>query len=402
MNKNDGKKQLLNDMFGDESDYNEFYNSISVLFRVISFLLFASFLLFIISSAFAGAEDFSYDNFEYIIRNFALRLEENRDGSRHAIQYDKEGGRRFALFGQGLAIFSPSALAIFSATGRKTLSESLMYTDPVMKTSDKFVLVFDSGNSGYTVFNSFTDVHSDEHEYEILGADIADNGSFALITLSDAHNSVVEVYNSDFQKVNALNRTDHVSCVDISDTSVLAATTGVNTTDGYQTKLISFDIGADEIRYEISLDTSFPMMCKITERGATLVCTDSIVFVDNEGNIIGRYEIGNGLYDIRVDDSGVLLLFKKSGFHTEYEMVYLSYQCKVEYSRIIAATVFDVELKNGISYILTENQIICIDGDTESTFTVSEISHDTEILAYGDYVVYLCKDTAAEVVSFSD
>ena len=127
----------------EDDAYNEFYDRISVIFRILSYLLFASFLLYIVLSAFNNAADFSYENFEYIIRNFALTLEETRDDSTYAIRYNPDASRSYSLFGNGLIVCGSSGVSSYSSTGRLTCSESHSYKDPQMVSSNKFVLVYD-------------------------------------------------------------------------------------------------------------------------------------------------------------------------------------------------------------------------------------------------------------------
>ena len=52
-------KEAVESVFEEYDEYNFYYESVSVIFRVISFALFAILLLFVIGSAFIGAEAFS-------------------------------------------------------------------------------------------------------------------------------------------------------------------------------------------------------------------------------------------------------------------------------------------------------------------------------------------------------
>ena len=121
MNETEKKKYLfyenIDSVIDEYDDYNSYYGIVAVIFRVISFALFACLLLFVIASAFAGAEEFSYANLEYITRNFALTLEEKKDSARQPIRYNPDRLNQFSLFGDGLAVCGSSSLAIFSATG---------------------------------------------------------------------------------------------------------------------------------------------------------------------------------------------------------------------------------------------------------------------------------------------
>ncbi len=396
------KKQPVG-ILNNNTPYNEFYYSVSVIFRIISFVLFVAFLIFIVSSAFAGAENFSYENLEFIVRNFALKLDENRDASRYSVRYNPDAYRTYSLFGEGIIVCGASQLSIYSATGRLTCSETMIYSEPIMVSSDKFVLVYDNGSGRYTVYNSFTDVFSDELQYPIKGAAISDNGSYALITSSDSYNSVVEVYNSDFQKVNSVNRTDFITCIDISDTHVLVSSVNVDDTNSYKTNLLSCAIGADSPEYSVASYSSVPLACGLYEWGAAVLSSNCIEFFNNNGTDLAMYDFESAkLTFFAIDESGALLIFKDGGFDTQYSAICVSPDGKTKYESNIAETIFDAEYSNSTSYILTEDRIFCIDEKGTYTYPLEDFSDDMKVLAYGERSIYICTNTAAQPIDLFD
>ena len=115
--KND-PKILLNNIDDEKDAYNDFYASVSVLFRIASFIFLVAFLIFIVFSAFTSQEAFTYENLEFVVRNFALTLEENRDDSVYAIKYNPDSSRNFALIGNKFTVCGNSGISIYSSTGR--------------------------------------------------------------------------------------------------------------------------------------------------------------------------------------------------------------------------------------------------------------------------------------------
>ena len=80
---------------------------------------------------------------------------------------------------------SGAYFSIFSSTGRLTCSDSFSFKNPVMKTSDKYALIYDSGNCGLVIYNTFTKVHSQTFDKPICGAAMSQSGFYALITSSE-------------------------------------------------------------------------------------------------------------------------------------------------------------------------------------------------------------------------
>ncbi len=394
-----GSKQKINGIFGEDDAYNMFYDNVSVIFRIISFVLFAAFLIFTVSSALASADSFSYDNLEYIVRNFALKLDENRDASRYSINYNPDAGRMYALFGKGLAVSGSSGVSVFSATGRLTCSESVGYKDPVMDASENFVFIYDSGNNDYSVYNSFTDVHSAQTRYPIRGGAIADNGSFAIITSSDSHNSVVEVYNNDFLRAGLISRSGYITSVDINNTHVLLTSADVNDGNDFVSKLTYCAIGADSAEFETVIDGSFPIACSIGDGGCVVVCDNAVYFYTADGSLSGKYNYEFDLIDFSVDNTSALLLFKQGGFDVKYTAVCVDNGGNAVYSKDLSETVTDIKLLGDISYLLADGTLFAFDGEESRSKALDFAGLDSVILPYDDYKVYVCTDTAAPLVT---
>ena len=392
-------KEAVDSVFEESDEYNFYYESVSVIFRVISFALFAILLLFVIGSAFIGAEAFSYSNLEYIARNFALTLKENKDLTQHPIRYNPDPMNQFGLFGEGLAVCGSSALSIYSATGRQTCSEALSFRKPIMISSDKYVLVYDEESGNYTLFNSFSSVYEGALANSIRGASIADNGCYALLTSSDGYGSVVEIYDSDFSLKSRYNKTGYVSCMDISETQALIVTVNmIPTAAEFNIEILASDFDKAENIFSSSVSAGFPLGCSITPSGFTVVCSDSVFFLDKKGDVIANHTYkDNLLSDFVISSTGVLLLFKTQSIDIGYEVVCIDNSGESVYSKSIPETVFDIEMYEDSAFILTETNIIYLKNNYSQEFNVESSDYDCRICAISRDKFYDCSDTYASV-----
>lgn len=401
MNKNTGfkfnKVDDINSVFEDTDEYNFYYESVSIVFRVFSFILFAGLLLFVISTAIIGAGKFSYANLEYITRNFALTLEENKDSTRQPIRYNPDPLNQFSLFGEGLVVCGGSSVSIYSATGRQTCSEIFQFGTPVMVSSDKYVLVYDDGGDYYTVYNSFSSVHTDVLNNSIVGAAVADNGYYALLLSSDEYNSTVEVYNSDFSLINRYNKNGYVSCMDITDSEVLIVTADTDLgISNYNIEILASKHGEPQSKFTVDLQAGFPLGCKITSFGYAVVYTDSVIFLNESGDIIGNYMFGKNLIsDFALSQTNVILLFESKDYKTANELVCIDSNGSVLYQTNIYDTVFDIELYDSRALILTENSILCIDRNLQTEKQIETSDKNCRLYAIDSDRVYYCSDTYA-------
>ena len=380
--------------------YNSFYDTAAVIFRMISFAVFASLLVFIVSSAFISARSFSYDNLDYIMRNFALTLEENKDSTRQPIRYSPDSLKGFAVYGNGLAVCRASGISVFSGTGRQTCSEYIDYSEPVISASEKYVVVYEQGSGRYSVYNAFSKVYSSECDKTIKACAVADNGCYAFVTSSDEFASVVEVYNDDFNLITRFNKNSHIVSVDLTnDTIMIVSVDADESKTSFDTEILIADPENGEVLSKSEQNTGFPLGCKITEYGYALVCSDSVWLYDNNANEIGCYEYeGSSLNDFRISKSHVLLLFKNKGFDISYTAVCIDKRGNIAYKYELADTAFDIELYESSSYILTSKYVLCLNGSLEERVKIDSAHYGCKLLALDSRSFYYCSDTAAELI----
>ena len=395
------KTTLLNHIDDGNDAYNDFYASVSMLFRIASFILLIAFLIFIVYSAFGSQEAFTHKNLEYLARNFALTLEENRDQSVYAIKYNPDSSRNFALLGNKLALCGNSGISIFSSTGRLTCSDSFSFKNPVMVASEKYALVYDSGNYDLIVYNSFTRVHSQTLEKPIRGACMSQNGYYSIITSSDEYNSTVEVYNDDFELINRFNKSGYVVGIDMYDNQILITTIqGSAGNSSFDLQLLVYDIAEEKTLSSIVITTSFPLSCKLSSSGFFLICKNEAITFDIVTDNHNRYSY-NGLIlsDFDLSYYKAALILEAPGYDISFKHIVLDDHSSVIYDYSICSTVYDVELCGEYSCLLTDNKLHVYNSIAERIITLDSITTDCCLIACDRDALYLCSSSSAPLIN---
>ena len=73
------KHEVINDIFGGETEYNKFYDAVSVAYRIAEFIFIAAALLFAVIYIAVNSDEIQYAQFEYMAQNFAYTLNQNTD-----------------------------------------------------------------------------------------------------------------------------------------------------------------------------------------------------------------------------------------------------------------------------------------------------------------------------------
>lgn len=396
--------KFINDDRADlcEDSYNIFYDRVSVVYRLFSFLLFLLFIIFIVVSSFLGAESFNYNSVEYIMRNFALRLEENSLENREPIRYNSDMTMSYSLIGQGLAVCGNTTLNIYSATGRQTCLEFPSYMKPTMRSSDKFVFVYDYLGKSYSVYNTFSKIYSGKTEKNIRGATIADNGYFALITSTDEYNSVVEVYNDDFNLITRYNKNGYVIAADINFGKLLIVTvTPDNVNNCFYSEIILSDLEENYTKV-IEYDSQFPLEAALTEYGFVILYKNQVMFFDYSTKQIGEYLFDqNELADFSISDTHVLLLFEKPGIDIVNNVICIDKFGNKFYHCTINESVFDIDLFDSTAFVLTNNKVLAIDDKAQNSIQIQNADYQCELLSVSNQSVYFCSTIYADYLDFS-
>lgn len=401
--KND-QNVLLNNIDDGNDAYNDFYASVSVLFRIASFIFLISFLIFLVYSAIGSQEAFTYENLEFVVRNFALTLEEKRDESVYAIKYNPDSSRNFALLDNKFALSGNSGISIFSSTGRLTCSASFAFKNPIMVTSDKYALVYDSGNCDYVIYNSFSKVHSQSLDKPIRGACMAQNGYYAFITSSVEYNSTVEVYNDDFELVNRFNKTGYIVDVDMHNNQVLITTVEGSADNAlYDIQILVYDLTDGKTISTVALNASFPLASKISSSGFFLVCKDETITYDIVTDNQNRYSYnGSIISDFELANDKAALLLEIPGYDISYDYVVIDEHSYVLYDYQVKSTVYDIEFCGDRSCLLTDSKILVFNSTTEKTIPLDVASTDNRLLAYSADAIYLCTSSSAPLIRIDE
>ncbi len=387
---------------GEINNYSEYYDHISVFYRIFSFIFIILFLIYIVISSFRNAKEFNYENFEYIARNFALTLEEHKDSSLYLIEYNPDSNINCALFGDGLAVCGNSWLSIYSATGRLTCSETFMYKNPQISASDKFVLVYDSSDYDYSLYNAFGKVYSEKIEEVIRGGAVSDSGYYALITSSDQYNTAVELYDDTFSLIYRFNKNGFVLDVDINDEYLMITSVSDSSDNSYETEIQVFDIMAQQVLFSASATNNFPLECNILNSGFAVVGNNYASFYDLNGNTKGKFDYNGKLpVDLSLEKEGAVILLKNDSLDSEYISVVLDESCSMMYEYRLSEKIYDVEVCGEWSYYLTDNALLYTNGNDLHEISVSDITEGDELLLLDDRYVYLCTATKAPLFDLS-
>ena len=306
-----------------------YYETASNRFGIAQIILYLALLAFVVLSLVNNRDLVTYENFYYFFKDLNAVNLDLYDAD--TVAYPTDETQSFTLYRKGLAVAGNNSVSIFTQSGRQLVSASVSYRNPVALGSGKYLLVYDLGGMGYSLYNSYSQIHSGTTDAPITVGAISPAGSFALATRSETDAlSTISLYNDRFTLVNRYKKSGYVMDLSINDKGNLLAILLSDVSGGsYETKVFLYVPGESNQKAQVTLQSGLGISCRFTSSSYLAVLSEGgIDYVSYSGSLnhiadFGARKIlcadasGEGLAVCLAGDSKLipnqLLVFDKSG-----------------------------------------------------------------------------------------
>ncbi len=267
-----------------------YYENLANRLSFVRVVLYMVLLVFVVVTVVSNHTLITYENLYYLakdIRAATLTAQSEADYISYPIS---SADSDFALYRGGLAIAGSEVVTVMSGSGRQTLSVNVDYADPVLRASDKYFLTFGRGETSFSVYNSFVQVHRATTDFPVFDATVADNGAFAIVTRSRDYTSEVHIYDSDMEKLANYHVNGYVTGLDMNrEGSVLGVVSVENVKGAWETKVTMIRIGNRISQESATLAGTLGSTCAFTtdDRFAVLL-SDRVMVFKNDATVTGE------------------------------------------------------------------------------------------------------------------
>ncbi len=384
---------------------NEEYTELAVRFATAKFVILALVVLLLCGALIFGRSVVSYENFYYMLRDIGS-MSSFSETRAESLNYSQSGSSQsHTIFKSGLAVLGDTELKLFTLTGRSTLTEGVRFTNPEIEASDNFVLVYDRGGYSYSLYNSFEQVKSEDHEYPIAYASTSDTGRYAIVTSSGEYRSVIKIYDRDYKLMRVYNKNDHVLSAELDPDGRYLLITSLSSKDGeYHTTVTVYDIFWNYDRCSVELDDVLPYKAEFISGGRfALFCSDRVLVYGTLGFKWQEYEYGSDkLKQISVTDNGFALLLSSDE---------LGGECRLVVFGGSGFRVRNTKIKGHFTSMAKCGQNIYLLSDEGVTryyypLGISKIAEcdgvGGKLLVGSDRCIIVCRDSHAEYIDFEN
>ena len=377
-----------------------YYANVSAIYKVAERLLWLILILFTVISLVTNYKEITYDNFFYLIKDFSTAAD-SEVPSYQVLSYDSDSRQNFALYRGGLVSASPSAVSVFTAGGRRTLKSNTEYYSPNIVCSDRYVLVYDSASSAFSVYNSFSKVYNERLDSPITDACFGSDGSFAVATKNEDSHSIIYLYGKDIKLRGDISESKYIFDMSIGENGDRFCTVTYQAGSGKgMTTLNLYNIKNSQSASKIAsidIDGEFPIGCAYLDNGRIAVLTNLAIRVyDKDLDEREKHTFyGANIRAFKTSVDGVSVIIS-----SDAEKKVIAYDEKGEftYEDTLSENVSAIEQCDGYLFLRTASGVLRIDMDkNEREFLPSE---NGKMLIYSNDTAMVCGDAKAEYLVF--
>ena len=225
----------------------------------------------------------------------------------------------FIRMGQDVCYSSDTKTQRLNNYGMPLFTAQHAFINPTLTVGDKGALVYNLGGTGYQLVYNDGTVYSGEAENNILVADFADNGVYAIVTQSSGYLSKLYVYDEKNEQIFAYSFADYyVTSVSLNSSGERVAVSGVSALDGVNiASMYILDFTKDAPLYFSELENNIiyevkylgdKYACAIGRSASYVMNTynGEIVNNDYEGRALTAYHINSdtNTYTLSLSNSG--------------------------------------------------------------------------------------------------
>ena len=337
-----------------------YYANVSSVYKISQRVLVLILVVFLLFSVISNFGEITYDNFFYLFKDFsnAVDIESSNYDS---LSYTSDTRHFFSLYRGGLVVVNPSNVSVYTATGRNTLNTTSQFSSPCVESSDKYFLVYDTADTEFAIYNSFSRVYSETLEYPITAACFADDGKFAVITRDISHKSLVKVYKNNFKPVFAV--PENLYAFDVSMSSredKLAICYYDNGTGNGSSQIAVYSVSNAKKLTTISIEGEFLIQSGFLDNGNLAVITNSSVKIyDKNFDLKTSLAYNNAqLTGFDINSYGVAVSYV---LNSENHVAIFDGNAKSVYNEAVRNSINDIGLYEQTAFLRTDDGIIRLD-----------------------------------------
>lgn len=260
------------------------------------------------------------------------------------------------------------------------------YSNPIMKSSGIYTLIFDQGDKSFRLDTTSDNVYENEAKTNIFCADVAKNGSVAYAAASKEKKCDIYVYNKSLKEQLSYSISDgYVIDIAINDSGNKISFVTVNSKNAQlKSTLYIMNVGENEIKEKLDLPEGNVVEIKYSSNNIYVIGDSFLSVISNQKKIRTVYKKGSisTVAYTFTPSNELVLIYNSYTNSTDNVIARVKSNGKIRKEGKISGNVKSVSASSSIVSVLTGNEI--------ASFKLSNLEN-TGSTAVDDSVKSICR-----------
>lgn len=383
---------------------NPYYMLKSRYYKTAKMIVLLLFTVYLLSMTAVFRDDITVENFKYLLKDIEFKRYSDDSGYKR-IAYDSDSNADFAMYKGDFAVANSTGLKLYDISGSRTLTSEAVFSNPVMLTGSKYLLIYGLSEYNYSIYNNFGELFSETYDYPITNACLTDGGNYAIVTRDAEYRSIIRVYNSSFWKTSTVYKDKYIIDVNINDEKEELLILSMYAKEGdFVTELALSALGMDSEKKVLTYNSLMPIEAYYNSDGSfTMICDSQAVFFDSYGNEVKVVEFGKMIpLAVSHGDEYTLIAYNSNLVDSTCIIHVYNKQGEKIYDTTEKGNIISVKYHEKGFYMLIGSKAILIDLEKNNKNFINTDKNAVNLLIINNKSFFVCYPTSASVYLVSD
>lgn len=382
---------------------NPYYIKIANRYAILKYVSILLTFVFAVTMLTAFSSDITPENFQYLLKDLDITgaLSEN---SFDSVIFSGGSTSSFGIYRGELAVINAGSTMLYKPSGALSYSDTNKFYNPRLVISDKYMLIYDRGDTThtYSIHNSFAKLHEERYSYPITLADMSSKGTYAVVTRDDSFRSIVYVYDANFKLKNTVKKDKYVLTVSMNDAGNKVAISSVYDNDGaFESEIMVLGISSEKADFTVTEKGRIPLKSKWLKSGnLAVVFSDCAILYSPKGQRIATLDLtGLAAHNLELNSSFVVSVHNSTVLGYDKTVNIYDQNLELVMTESLEGELITILPGEDKVCLLFEDRAVLIDVDSKSVKETPVKPNAKDVAFYGDTVI-VCYSGGAEPLNF--
>lgn len=321
-----------------------------------------------------------------------------------SVNTDAENVYGFSPYGSGYVILTENGISYVDSDGAVSSRQQLTYSLPSMEIMGKSILVFDRGNTSYSLIKNKSLYSQMSTEKSIIDAAISKRDNYAIAVRDENAKSILYGYSSSGKIIYQWNCPDgYIADIAINKSGSKVAVTVINSENAVlSSKIYILDFEYDSAYAEFEYNSEIVIGSKfITNRKLQIVTDKNVYTISSKTqNVAYSYDSAEICYTSVSQGNCTAVIINEHTHDNYYTLLFFSKSGKLKYTVPLNGKVLDVSASDKSVSVLFDSKTETYSSTGKLVGMTENINYNNRLVLNSNYLFVLSSDSVKRFASY--